>query len=533
MQAPPPQNASANPPWLAVAADIAPDAIVVSDADGLVVEWNAPAAELFGWTRAEAVGQALETLIAPEPQQATQPPGLGRLLAGGEARILKRRIETVARHRDGHVFPVELTVTQVELDRRRLFIGFIRDIAERKRHEDQLRRRATEAELLYRATALAAESGSFEDALRSCIDIVRRLTGWAVGHALVPDRDDQVLVSSGIWSAEDAALADAFRAVTRDMRFARGRGLPGRIWRSGEPLWVAAAPNAPRYPRAELGHALGIQSAFGFPIKVRGRVVAVLEFFTTEERAPDTDLILLARTIGEQIGRLVERREAEEQRQVLLNELAHRVKNTLAVVSAIANQTLRTSATPAAFAEAFQARLQALAHAHSLLAEARWERAELRAIIEGALAAHDPASARWTLRGDPISVPPKAAMALSLVFHELGTNAAKYGALSAAEGHVAVTWDEAEDRHLRIEWRESGGSPLDAAPATEGYGSTLIKLSVERDLGGTIALAYPREGLRCTIVIPIDPGTDEIGATEQPPPQPDGAPSNEQGRNAQ
>lgn len=516
MTAPPQSDSPADPSWLDPAVDAALDPVIVMDPDGSVVAWNRHAEAAFGWTRAEAVGRPLASLIVPEHLRAAHDQGLRRYLATGERKILNTRIEVEALRRDGTTFPIELAITEARFDGRQLFIAFLRDIAERRRHEQWLRRRALEAEFLYQATVLAAESESFEEALRSCIDIVCRVTGWPVGHALVPDADEATLVSTGIWSATDTHLADALRGVTDTIRFTPGLGLPGHIWKTGQPLWVAANPNVDRYPRARIGQALGIHSAFGFPIKIKNRVVAVLEFFTTEEREPDSNITLLARTIGAQVGRLVERKLAEEQRQVLLNELAHRVKNTLAVVSAIANQTLRTSRSPEAFAQSFQARLQALAHAHGLLTLSQWEHADLRAIVEGALAPHGPVEERVALVGEPARVSPKAALALSLVFHELGTNAAKYGALSVPTGRVAVTWRFTAEGGLRIDWRETGGPALGGAPTAEGYGSTLIKLSVERDLGGAFTARYPPGGFECEIVVPVDPSSHEIGGFARP-----------------
>ncbi len=516
MTAPPQSDPPVDPSWLGLAVDAALDPVIVMDPDGSVVEWNHQAEAAFGWTREEAIGRSLATLIVPEHLRDAHTAGLRRYLATGERKILNTRIEVEALRRNGTTFPIELAITEARFDGRRLFLGFLRDIAGRKRHEDWLRRRAVEAEFLYQATFLAAESESFEEALRSCIDIVCQATGWPVGHALVPSADESALVSTGIWSAHEERLAEPLRAATEPMRFTLGLGLPGRIWQTGGPLWVAAEDDVARYPRADVARALGIHSAFGFPIKIKGRVVAVLEFFTTEEREPDANITLLARTIGAQIGRLVERKLAEEQRQVLLNELAHRVKNTLAVVSAIANQTLRTSKSPEAFAQSFQARLQALAHAHGLLTLSHWEHADLHAIVEGALAAHGPLEERVALVGAPVPVSPKAALALSLVFHELGTNAAKYGALSVPVGHVVVTWRFAAGDGLHIEWREIDGPAIESAPTTEGYGSTLVKLSVERDLGGTFAARYLPGGFECEITVPTDPSSHEVGVAAQP-----------------
>ena len=197
---------------------------------------------------------------------------------------------------------------------------------------------------------------------------------------------------------------------------------------------------------------------------------------------------------------------AVDRQRLMIDELNHRVKNTLATVQSIAMQTARTHVDPASFAETFQARLMALSHTHDLLTRSHWEGAELRAILEHETEAHGPQ--RVLLNGPALALTPATALALGMIFHELATNAAKFGALSAAEGRVLVDWTitgTTTGRTLDLTWREVDG-PAAEAPTRRGFGSRLIERSVRHDLAGTIDLGYPSEGFEAKISIPLDRG---------------------------
>lgn len=189
--------------------------------------------------------------------------------------------------------------------------------------------------------------------------------------------------------------------------------------------------------------------------------------------------------------------EAEERQQLLMNELNHRVKNTLAVVQGLAQQSFGREPGDGERFAVFSARLRALAGAHDLLTAATWEAADLKGLVESSLeAAAGTDAARCTLEGPPVTLLPQQALTLAMIVHELATNAIKYGALSNGEGRVAVRWTLSEAAELALEWRESGGPPV-MAPAREGFGARLIR----RGLGGrgTVALDYRPEGLACRI----------------------------------
>ncbi|WP_339870789.1 HWE histidine kinase domain-containing protein [uncultured Brevundimonas sp.] len=193
---------------------------------------------------------------------------------------------------------------------------------------------------------------------------------------------------------------------------------------------------------------------------------------------------------------------AVERQRLMIDELNHRVKNTLATVQSIAMQTARTHIDPASFAEAFQARLMALSHTHDLLTRSHWEGAELRAILEHETEVHG--RQRVLLNGPALALSPATALSLGMIFHELATNAAKFGALSLIEGRVLVDWTltGADSSTLNLNWRELDGPPVDP-PARRGFGSRLIERSVHHDLAGTIELRYPSAGLEAEISIPL------------------------------
>lgn len=191
---------------------------------------------------------------------------------------------------------------------------------------------------------------------------------------------------------------------------------------------------------------------------------------------------------------LSELKQAEELQRLLTNELNHRVKNTLATVQSIVNQTLRGAADVEMARKTVNARLLALAGAHDLLTARAWVGADLSDLVARAIAPF-PAS-QIVLRGPSLVVLPTQALALSLALHELATNAAKYGALSSPEGRVEICWD-ARDDEVDLSWRESGG-PLVAPPSRRGFGSRLIE-HASRDLAGRFRLEFDPAGVRCWI----------------------------------
>ncbi|HEV7264650.1 MAG TPA: PAS domain-containing protein [Falsiroseomonas sp.] len=202
---------------------------------------------------------------------------------------------------------------------------------------------------------------------------------------------------------------------------------------------------------------------------------------------------------------VTDRRRAEERQLLLAREVDHRAKNALAVVQAIVGLT--RDADPAQFRAAVTGRIAAMARAHNLLAREGWDGAELRELIEEELAPHRAAAPggveRVTLHGAPVALGAGAAQPLAMALHELATNAVKYGALSTAAGTVAIAWEATAETGLDLSWIERGGPLLlEGAPARRGFGSSVIRNTVQRQLHGKVRFDWPAEGLECRLTLP-------------------------------
>ena len=194
---------------------------------------------------------------------------------------------------------------------------------------------------------------------------------------------------------------------------------------------------------------------------------------------------------------VTERRRAEEHQRLLINELNHRVKNSLAIVQGLAQQSFKGEAASQAARQAFEGRLSALAAAHDLLTLEAWQSASLRRIVEDVIAPYCGDRERFGVDGPDLALPPKVAVSLALGLHELCTNAAKYGALSRADGRVRVGWS-AKGGRLQLEWRETGGPPVEA-PTRRGFGTRMIERGLASELGGKVEIAFEPAGVVCRI----------------------------------
>ena len=205
---------------------------------------------------------------------------------------------------------------------------------------------------------------------------------------------------------------------------------------------------------------------------------------------------------------ITERKSHEQHQQLLLNELNHRVKNTLATVQSLAMQTLRNSKSPEQARSLLEGRLMALAGAHDVLTRESWGGASLAKVIDDAVAPYfSQDSQRFALAGPDVWLPPNYALALAMALHELATNAVKYGALSNEFGRVRIEWEVVPGqreykRELKLRWTETGG-PRVERPTQRGFGSRLIERGLKQDLGGEVVLDFAPGGVICTIQAPL------------------------------
>jgi PAS domain S-box-containing protein len=198
---------------------------------------------------------------------------------------------------------------------------------------------------------------------------------------------------------------------------------------------------------------------------------------------------------------ITDRKEAEERQALLAREVDHRAKNALALVQSIVRLTRAGSV--ASYTEAVEGRIMALSRAHTVLAQSRWEGADLGGLVEEELAAFRTGEPdKIVAEGPRVLLQPTPAQTLALALHELATNAAKYGALSSVAGRLWLSW-ELNGGNLQLRWSESGGPPVKQQPSPAGFGTRIIRASIEGQLGGQVRFDWRTNGLQCTLSVPL------------------------------
>ena len=240
-------------------------------------------------------------------------------------------------------------------------------------------------------------------------------------------------------------------------------------------------------------------------VNIRGRVVA-------ERRGQPRRLAGVVLDVSDRRAAFDALSDSQARQRVLIDELNHRVKNTLATVQSIARQSVKGAASMADFSVTFEARLLALSSTHDALTRSGWSGAPLRELVEQEFAPY--AAAQVSVNGPDLELSTHQALAIGMIIHELSTNAVKYGALSRHEGHVAVSWRLAGGV-LELEWTEEGG-PKVRKPLRRGFGTRLIEGAVQRELGGTAELSYPATGFQALLRFAVADKADGPAAGAQP-----------------
>ncbi|MGH8146694.1 MAG: chemotaxis protein CheB [Rhodanobacteraceae bacterium] len=388
------------------------------------------------------VGKTIRQMVPKQEQQWFDI--FGAIAASGEPMRFEQRAAGMQRWFDVYAFRVG------EPEQHRVAVLFT-DISRRKHEENAVAR-------------LASIVDSTDDAIISK-DLEGIVTSWN---------------SSAEWmfgySAEEAIGKPISALIIPEGRMAEEDDILRRIAR-GE-----AIEHFETVRRRKDGSRLDISVTIS-PLTVAGRVVGASK---------------IARDI-------TERKRAEQHRDLLINELNHRVKNTLATVQSLAMQTFKGPGTKRAL-ETFDARLLALSAAHNVLTRESWKGAGIREIVHNATEAWSGgAMSHLDVNGPELRLRPAAALALAMALHELATNATKYGALSNNAGKVSVHWAVSDDdpANFKLQWLERGGPPV-RAPSTRGFGTRLIEFGLAQDLGGTVELAFNDAGVECTIDAPLD-----------------------------
>jgi PAS domain S-box-containing protein len=422
------------------------DAIVSKRLDGTITSWNAGAERIFGYTAEEMIGRHITTLIPPELYDEEK--DIIARLSRGE-RI--EHFETTRLGKDGRRIDVSLAISPMR-DPSGKIIGaskVARDITERRKQELDLARLAS----IVSSSDDAIISKTLQGFVTTWNAGAERIFGYKADEML--GRHITTIIPTDLHEEEDRIIA----------QLAKGERIEHyetvRIAKDGRHVDISLTVS---------------------PIRdASGRVVGASK---------------VARDV-------TDRKRAEETQQLLVDELNHRIKNTLATVQAIASQTLRRSKGPSDFVTAFNGRIQSLSRAHALLTGASFQGADIQQLVRDQLLLGGEPDARITWSGPSLVLEGQVALHLALVLHELGTNARKHGALSTPSGQVTVRWETRSNNGTRLvlDWRESGG-PKVKPPSARGFGSMLIEQSLQTH-GGIVSVSYAEMGLFCTIDLPL------------------------------
>ena len=430
--------------------ETAPDAIHVHR-DGVIILANQRAVTLFGGrTQEDVVGRTAMSLVDPASLELARA-RTAKLTSPGQR---NPPVEMILRRLDGEAVPVEAASAVVHLEGRPAILAVLRDITERKRSEAALR----ESETRFRLAA-AAIQGIVCD-----VDLDSGLTWYSDGLRRV----------LGIWPDQ--------LPVGQEWRLARihAEDLP----RLADDRRLQDDPEV-----SHLDREYRVRHADGHWVHVHDR-----SFVVRDQSGRPRRLIGVLTDISE-------RKAAEAQQALLMREVDHRARNALTIVQSLVRLTRAPSRRE--FIEAVEGRVAALGRTHSLLASNRWRYADLRTVIADELASLS-GERGISIDGPPVSLRPEAVQPISMLVHELATNAVKHGALSLIGGKLLVSWRMEPDGNLHLTWDEADGPPIPAPPEEIGFGTTLMDSVVRDQLGGHLERRWRERGLRCEIAIGQD-----------------------------
>jgi PAS domain S-box-containing protein len=421
--------------------------------DRQILYSNRHLADLLGYPRGQLVGKPIAKLVA-----VGETASLAGLLDDGAKRLASRELKF--RRRDGSLMPALVAVGSLTFAESPALLLMITDLTAQKHSEE----------------IAAAEK------------FARSILEQATDAVVVCNADGRITKAS--WAAQ--RLLD--------------ESLEGKLLVDALPMEVALPPQAhlsgARMSSSQvLDLVLQRHSLHGAEAQIRLPALHDRHFLLSAGPLSDKldGWVGCILTLTE----ITDRKRAETQQTMLVAELNHRVKNILAIVQSVAWQTLSANQSPSEFKRAFDGRLRALSLAHDILTQGRWGHVEFEQLVERSLAPYHGGDrgtrADWS--GSRLSLPPNMVVPLSMVLHELSTNAAKYGAFSVEHGRVEIAW-RTDGGKVRFTWIETNGPPV-KGEIKAGFGSKLISRVVSYDLVGTAGLDFDREGFRCTLTFPV------------------------------
>jgi PAS domain S-box-containing protein len=304
------------------------DAFVSIDADDTIIAWNARAEQLFGWPAPIAIGRSLARTIIPPAMRAMHQRGLEQFLATGEDRVLNRRLELTALHRDGSEIPVDMTITPLRVGGTYRFNAFISDAT-------PTRRAIRHREAQHGVVLALAQASSVDCALTGALEAIGSELGWELAAFWSAGRDGGVLRCEQVWHADGSDLAH-FAAASRGLELASGEGLPGRAWGDGRAIWLDNLQRERELPRLLAASRAQLLTAVSVPVRCEGELVGALEVFSTQARRREPDLLGILDAIGAQLGQFVERKRAEAESDRVKNEffalVSHELRTPLTAI---------------------------------------------------------------------------------------------------------------------------------------------------------------------------------------------------------
>lgn len=479
---------------LAAIVESSDDAIISKKLDGTITSWNGAAQRLFGYTAEEIVGRSVLVLI-PDDRQAEEELIVGRIRNG--ERI--EHFETIRRHKNGDLVDISLTVSPIKRADG-LIVGaskIARDIGERRRADAQLLRQNERLETLNRVSGIISRDLDLGRIVQAVTDEATKLSGAEFGaffyniknpdgetyrlYTLTGNRDENfenfevppyVDIFAQTFETKKIIRSDDIRLEMELQQSMRHGGI------CGEDLPVVsyvAAPVILSSGEVMGGLFFGHREPAMFSLETDNLISAI-----AGQAAIAMDNARLHEAAKLEI---VHRKNAEAAKELLLHEIKHRVKNTLATIQALASQTLHNS--PREERRAFIERLHSLSRAHDLLTQEDWDEVGLIDVADATLKPFVQNEDRLIAEGPDVKLSANKALLLTMILHELGTNAVKYGAFSGNDGKVDLGWDIedcASRPLLRMRWRESGG-PTVLPPARQGFGSRMIESALHGEQG--------------------------------------------------
>tara|TARA_R110002126_G_scaffold239409_2_gene382738 strand:- start:31076 stop:34369 length:3294 start_codon:yes stop_codon:yes gene_type:complete len=286
----------------------------VSPTDTKIIQCNETLVKVLGYkSKSEVVGRSVMELYSASSIAAAKH-CFERFVKDAEV----NNTELTLQKRDGSILPVMLKVNAVRDEKGRVLysISSWRDISAQKALEQE-KRMTLELDMIYQSTKIMSEVYDSDEAMQACLKMICEVIDWPVGHVYLPDEQGKYLISSDVWALKHPRKFKLFKASENNSNCHKGVDLPGRIWSSKQSAWIVDIAQDTNFPRSKIYQDLDVKSAVGFPVMAYGKVIAIFEFFAFDVHVENHELLKLFQVVGEQVGRVLERKQVEAQIEAL------------------------------------------------------------------------------------------------------------------------------------------------------------------------------------------------------------------------